>query len=182
MKKLVAPVVLALVAAVAVSPAGAKRSCAWVARFDPSLVNTAYPDQFANYWILALPAVPGATLTIQGVYPHARYMSLVSYAGAAQSADGLPDLAIEPDPGSDNPFRAGHARNTPDEQRRYTVTVKYVEPNQTAPAVREPNTLYTSNVDGSKQGYGFVVIYRVYRPEAVNDGDITGGAGRPTVT
>jgi hypothetical protein len=106
-KKLAAPVLLALVAALVVFPAAARRNCAWVARFDPALVNTAYPDQFANYWILALPAAPGATLTVKGLYPHARYMSLVSYAGAAQSADGLPDVAIEPDPAATTPSAPG---------------------------------------------------------------------------
>lgn len=62
------------------------------------------------------------------------------------------------------------------------MTVKYLNPNKTAPEVRETNTLYTSNVDGSKRGYGFAVIYRVYRPDAAYDDDITGGVGLPQVT
>jgi hypothetical protein len=171
-----------LVAALIAVPGHAQRSCAWEARFDPALVNTAYPDQFANYWILALPAVPGSSLTIRGLYPHARYMSFVSYATTLQSADGLPDVAIEPDPGSDNPFRAGHARNTPDPMRRYTVTVRYLKPGKAVPAVRQTNTLYTASADGSKRGHAYTVIYRVYRPDAAHADDITGGAGLPSVT
>lgn len=162
----------------------AERSCAWQARMDPGVVNTAYPDQYANYWFLALPAAPGASLTLKGLYPHARYMSVVSYAGAAQSADGLNDLSIAPDAGSENPFIGGHRRDTADEVRHWTVTVRYVAPNELPPTVREPNTVYTSNADGSKRGTGFVLIYRVYRPDATYDarGDITGGVGLPDVT
>src|SRR2546426_5015278 len=172
----------ALVASAVSLPARADRNCAWEARIDPAVVNTAYPDQFANYWTLALAAVDGATLTIRGVFPHARYMSFVSYAATLQSADGLPDVNVAPDAGSDNPFLAGRARNTADAARRYTVTVKYLGAGQTPPAIREPNTLYTSNADGSKAGRAFTLIYRVYRPDAAYDGDIAGGVGLPSVT
>jgi len=173
---------LAVLATVVSLPAGAARNCAWAARIDPEVVNTAYPDQFANYWTLALPAVKGATLTIRGLYPHARYMSFVSYAATLQSADGIADVQISPDPGSDNPFLAGHARNTPDAVRHYTVTVRYLPPFRDAPAVRGPNTLYTKNTDGSKSGQVFTLIYRVYRPDARFDDDISGGVGLPSVT
>jgi hypothetical protein len=172
---------LAVACALTLSGARAERSCAWEARFDPALVNTAYPDHFANYWILALPAVPGSTLTVKGAYPHARYMSFVSYAGTMQSADGIADVTIAPDAGSDNPFIAGHARNTPKSKRRYTVTVRYLAPGQSVPAIREPNTLYTASADGSRTGHMFTLIYRVYRPDAAHDGDITGGTGLPSV-
>src|ERR1051325_7738338 len=96
----------AVLATVPSRPAGAARNCAWAARIDPEVVNTAYPDQFANYWTLALPAVKGATLTIRGLYPHARYMSFVSYAATLQSADGIADVQISADPGRDNTFLA----------------------------------------------------------------------------
>jgi len=182
MRKIATLTGLVMIAALTWAPAGAARNCAWEARIDPAVINTAYPDQFANYWILVLPAVPGATLTIHGVYPHARYMSFVSYAATLQSADGLADVDIAPDPGSDNPFTAGHPRATADAVRHYTVTVKYVGPGDTAPPIREPNTLYTTNPDGSKAGRAFTLIYRVYRPDAAHDDDITGGAGLPSVT
>jgi hypothetical protein len=181
-RRLAAPLALLVAAVLVWTPANARRSCAWEARIDPAVVNTAYPDQFANYWVLALPATPGSTLTIHGRYPHARYMSFVTYAATLQSADGLADVNVAPDPGSDNPFLPGHARNTPDGVRKYTVTVKYLRPGKTLPAQRRRNTLYTSNADGSKAGRIFTLIYRVYRPDTAYDDDITGGAGLPSVT
>jgi hypothetical protein len=181
MRRLSGLVALVVLGALTLFPARADRSCAWEARIDPAVINAAYPDQFANYWTLVLPAVPGATLTIAGLYPHARYMSFVSYAATLQSADGLADIAIEPDPGSDNPFLAGHARNTADALRHYTIQVKFLGPTQTLPTNRERNTLYTTNADGSKAGLAFTLIYRVYRPDAAYDADITGGVGLPSV-
>lgn len=182
MRRVAGAAALVVLLAFAWVPARADRSCAWEARIDPAVVNTAYPDQFANYWTLVLPAIPGATLTLRGVYPHARYMSFVSYAATLQSADGLADVDIAPDPGSANPFVAGNARDTADAVRRYTVTVKYLAPTESAPVIREPNTLYTANADGSKAGNAFTLIYRVYRPDAAYDDDITGGVGLPSVT
>lgn len=182
MRRFAVLIAVACLAPLAVAPSGAARNCAWEFRIDPALINVAYPDEFANYWTLVLPAVPGATLTIRGTYPHARYMSFVSYAATLQSADGLADIAVDPDPGSENPFVAGHARNTPDALRGYTVTVKYLDPGEAAPPVRERNTLYTASADGSKSGQAFTLIYRVYRPDATYDEDITGGAGLPSVT
>src|SRR5205823_14680807 len=55
-------------------------------------------------------------------------------------------------------------------------------PVQARPAVRASNTLYTKNADGSKSGQAFTLIYRVYRPDALYDADITGGVGLPSVT
>ena len=182
MRRLAGLVAIAVLAALVPPPAGASRNCAWEARIDPAVVNTAYPDQFANYWTLVLPATKGATLTIRGVYPHSRYMSFVSYAATLQSADGIADVEIAPDAGSDNPFLAGHARDTSLAVRHYTVYVRFLGPAQSRPAVRAANTLYTKNADGSKAGQAFTLIYRVYRPDALYDTDITGGVGLPSVT
>lgn len=177
-------VATAVAAGLAGVPAHADRSCAWQARIDPAIVNTAYPDQFANYWVSELPALPGASLIIRGVYPHARYMSFVSYAATLQSADGLADVAIAPDAGSDNPFVAGHARDTLDQYRRYTLTVVF---GRVPSEGRAPNTLYTGNAETndprtSKNGQHFNLIYRVYRPDDAYAGDITGGVGLPAVS
>ncbi|MHB8510635.1 MAG: hypothetical protein ACYDCC_00485 [Actinomycetota bacterium] len=169
------------VAASLITPsAHADRSCAWETRIDPAVINTLYPDQFANYWILALPAADGASLSIRGSFPHARYMSFVSYAATLQSADGLSDIAITPDPGSTNPFIAGADRTAIN--RSYTVTVRYLGVGENPPSPREPNTLYTSNQDGSKAGRFFNVIYRVYHSDQSYANDITGGVGLPSVT
>ena len=164
----------ALLLAATITPAQADRSCAWQARIDPAAFNALYPDEYANYWVTTLPAAPGARLEIRGTFPRARYISFVSYDATLRSADGLADVAIAPDAGSANPFLPGADRTT--EQRTYTVHVVFGDP----PQQREPNTLYTSNADGSKRGYVFNVIYRVYRADVGLD--IDGGAGLPAVT
>jgi len=180
---------LAILAAAALSPlrSGAQggetpRSCGWQARLDPTALNTLYPDQAANYWILALPAAPGATITIKGLYPHARYISYTTYDAALRAVDGLNDQHIDPDPGpppSRNPFLAGAARNTPDQVRHYTATVIF---GQRTSAV--DNTVYTTNRAGDLSAQFFLVVYRVYRVDQTYAlrGDITGGVGLPSVT
>ena len=150
------------------------RSCAWAVKIDPNGVNALFPDQFARYWVLDLPAAPGTSLTIKGRFPHARYTSFTSYDTALRSADGLPDVAIAPDPGSTNPFVAGASRTT--SKRSYTVHVVQGAP----PAKRARNTLYTSSADGTKTGTTFLVALRIYEPDRGLDD--TGGVPLPTVS
>ncbi|MCA1832982.1 MAG: hypothetical protein ABR548_09305 [Actinomycetota bacterium] len=143
------------------------QNCAWLFRLDPIVFNSAYPDEFANYWTLALPSVPGESLTIKGRYPHGRYMSFMSYNAALQAIDGLNDQRITADGGSINPFIEGNSRT--DGNRNYTVTV------QTGARGAASNTLYTD----AMAPY-FIVTYRVFRwDEGL---DITGGVGLPSVT
>ena len=54
----------------------------------------------------------------EGRYAHARYQSLNAYSDGAPT-DALPDLRMQPDPGSTNPFIAGNRRDLP--RRAYTV-------------------------------------------------------------
>jgi hypothetical protein len=175
------------IAGVAPRPGGAQsgetpRSCGWEARLDPTVLNTLYPDQAANYWTLALPAVPGASLTIRGLYPHSRYISFTSYDVALRAVDGLNDQRIDPDPGpppSRNPFLPGAARNTPDQLRHYTVRVVF---GQRTSDVH--NVLYTTNQQGDLSAQYFLVVYRVYRVDRTYAlrNDITGGVRLPSVT
>jgi len=174
----------ALLAPLLTAPPGAgraadtPRNCGWQFRFDPTAVNTLYPDQVANYWFLAAPAVPGATITLNGTYPHARYISLITYDPALRAVDGLNDQGIGPDPGSSNPFLAGANRTVT--MRAYTVTVVFGQ----VPATRQPNTIYTTDADGAHVAPFFLVVYRIYRVDQAYDlqGDITGGVPLPKVT
>ncbi|MGV2482322.1 UNVERIFIED_CONTAM: hypothetical protein IGO34_36605, partial [Salmonella enterica subsp. enterica serovar Weltevreden] len=34
-------------------------NCAWLLRSDPDLLNIAFPDEGATYWVAAVPALPG---------------------------------------------------------------------------------------------------------------------------
>jgi hypothetical protein len=149
-------------------------SCAWTSHLDPTVANVLFPDQAASYWGTDIPAVPGESLTIRGQYPHARYMSFTSYNPALQSADGLNDQAIAPNPGSVNPFVTGASRRAV--HRSYTATVVFGR----RPPSPAPNTLYTTSADGSRTGVDFHVFYRVYRPD--RGLDATGAVGLPSVT
>jgi hypothetical protein len=122
-----------------------------------------------------LPAVPGASLTITGLYPHARYISFTTYDPALRAVDGVNDQRIEPDVGSTNVFLPGADRTVGALQRRYTVTVVFGQ----RPKVAPDNTVYTTSADGSHSAANFLVVFRVYRVD--NGLDIDGGAGIPTV-
>lgn len=153
-------------------PGGADdQGCAWSARFDPAAFNTAFPDEAANYWFSVLPAVPGATLTIKGEYPHARYMSFISYNAALQSIDGLNDQRIDADAGSENPFLTGADRTAT--ARNYTVSVVFGKRESD-----QHNVLYTEY--GPKSAQFFLLIYRVFRAD--KGLDIKGGVPLPSIT
>jgi len=152
------------------------RNCAWTVKVDPDGVNALYPDQFARYWVLHLPAAPGSSLLIRGYYPHARYTSLTSYDEALRSVGGLPDVAIRPDRGSTNPFRVGAHRNTALTHRHYTVHVVLGR----VPSHPAHNTLYTTSADGSRQAVSFLVALRIYEPDRGLPDD--GGVPLPSVT
>jgi hypothetical protein len=152
-----------------------ERSCAWQTRLDATVLNTLYPDHAANYWNALLPAVPGATLTIRGLYPHARYISFTSYDVALRAVDGVNDQGIRPDPGSVNVFAPGASRTVGDAQRHYTASVVFGKRPATAP----DNTLYTTSADGSHSAQFFLVTYRVYRADVGLD--IAGGEPLPAV-
>lgn len=149
--------------------AAANLTCGWSPRIGAGTFNMAFPDTFANYWSTYLPAVPGATLTIRGQFPYARYMSFTTYSKGGEVAGSLNDQAIAADDGGVNPFTHGADREAT--TREYTVRIVMSAP----PPSPEPNTLYTGDAAG------FVpVVYRVYRPNA--ERDATAGAGLPRLT
>src|SRR5439155_19847822 len=99
-----------LAAAVAViAPAaraqGVDQTCALtLTKTDPATVNAAYPDDSAIYYSGAYQLAPATHIRIHGRFPHARYISFNVYDAAQRPLDGLPDVAINPDAGSANPF------------------------------------------------------------------------------
>lgn len=170
---------LLLAAALGGAPAAATdSSCAWPGQLDSTAFNVAYPDQYAHYWLTALPAVPGARLEIRGTFPWSRYMSFITYTERFEGIESLHDAQIVPDAGSINPFLPGAARYGP-QPRTYTVRVVFGREDQP-----QPNTVYTTSADETKTASSFLVAYRVFRADEqfalVNDR--TGGAGLPTMT
>jgi hypothetical protein len=146
-------------------------NCAWPVQSDPTLVNVAYPDTNATYFVSILPAVIGETLTISGLFPHARYMSLTSYDALTDPVDDLNDQDIVPDTGSINPFLLGSDRSSLN--RSFTVHVVFGR----RPAVSPANTLYTTS--GARQAPAFIILYRIYLPDQGLSS--MGGVPLPTV-
>src|SRR5207245_4278747 len=102
--------------------------------------NAACPDQAARYCVAALPVPPGFHVEVDGQFPHARYISFITYDPATRAIDGIHDTQIAPDAGSVNPFVAGASRTGV--SRSYRVYVR----NTAVPASgRAPNTVYTDN-------------------------------------
>lgn len=159
--------------AVAVTPdvAAKTTTCLWrgpLTAFNPE-TNFAYPDAGAYYWS-AIGTIPtGARMFIKGQYPHARYISYVSYEKDVPE-ESLADIAIAPEPGSTNPFVPGNLRTL--DKRDYRIEVVQA----TAPAEGRPaNTLYAPGEAGTP----VTLIYRIYVPD--NGKDIMGGVALPDV-
>jgi hypothetical protein len=131
--------------------------------------NFNFPEESATYWLARFELPSDATLQLRGRYPHGRYMSLNAYSDGAPT-DALSDVAINPSPGSANPFLLGARRDLA--KRSYVVTVV----NQPPPASssgRAPNTLYAQPGPGAS----IELLYRVYEPD--RGLDLTGGTGLP---
>ena len=137
--------------------------------------NWAAPSTDTSYYYSRDQIPGGATLTLHGQYPHARFMDFTSYKtiGGVNGfpATSLVDDEIKPDRGSVNPFRPGARRDG--RKRAFTITLSP----QQQPANPEPNTLY-----GGQPGTGgqVEVIMRTYRPDRGYNG--VGGVPLPTPT
>jgi hypothetical protein len=143
-------------------------------KFDPTVVNVAYPDEAAVYYSGHYQAAPGTRIRITGRYPHARYMSFNVYDNAQRPLDALADVEIGPDPGSVNPFPPNADRTSA--TRAYTAYIDFGP----IPQRRAPNTLYTGTGQGGAPNFEGTFIYRVYVPD--KGLDEAGGVGLPTVT
>src|SRR4051794_13432120 len=142
----VAAAIALVTAASAAAPARSApldtHSCAWLFRLSGDQVNAAFPDSAAKYWVAELPIPPGFHIDLTGQFPHARYISFITYDAASRAIDGIADDEIAPDANSSNPFVAGADRNVA--SRSYVVHVR----NEVAPAAgRAPNTIYTERPD-----------------------------------
>ncbi len=182
---------LAGVVAFAVSAAGAAAytipnlyggkdsTCFWsVGVINGGKLNIAYPDAGANYWAAGYTLPAGATLELQGEYPHARYASVESYNALGVVTDALVDYQINPGPGSRNPFRAGVRRDV--KRRSFTIALlssspaSPLNPDQRT-GERHRNFLYTTPI-GDTSGL-HILLWRVYVPD--NGTGLRGGVPLP---
>ena len=143
--------------------------CFWTGPFSASdeKTNLAYPGTEITYWGAKFTTPVGATLTLRGRYPHARYSSLNAYRSGGVSTGSLSGTDIKPDKGSINPSRPGKNRNA--KNRDYTVSVFSTDP----PANPAKNALYAAPSPGSTQD----ILYRVYVPDKGRS--LAGGTGIP---
>lgn len=144
---------------------------------DPYL-NIAYPDSATFYWAATFTIPEGAKLVLEGNFPHARYMSFISYDEAGRPIESVADYLIKPKEGSTNPFLNGADRTA--RARQYSLEVVDSRP--------DPNRKTGMNLVGETRDklhvpkYGKApgqqtILYRIY---AVDRGtDETGGAGLP---
>ena len=99
------------------------RSCFW--RYGPSsgdpYLNIAFPDAATFYWGAVFTMPRGAKLHLEGRFPHARYMSLISYDFKGAPLDAVADYLLTARTGSTNPFIDGADRTAA--QRSYRIEV-----------------------------------------------------------
>lgn len=147
---------------------------------DP-YINVAYPDAAVKYWGSAFTVPEGATLRLEGQFPHSRYMSLISYDDRGRPVQSLPDYMIKPSQSSVNPFRNGSQRDSV--FRSYQVRILDSEPTKdyTAGQTREgveSDELHTPKSSANQQ----VLIYRIYAKDENSDGTANAALPEPVVT
>lgn len=143
----------------AVPITGNAPACGWVLQSDADVINVAYPDESATYWVAVIPNIPGAKLRIDGQYPDARYFSFNVYDPALRPIDGIADQNIAPTDGALNPYtQPGIASGG-----HYQVQVEF----KTKPETPAANTLYSGATSVSALTIPnplTLVLYRIYIP------------------
>ena len=121
------------------------------------------PDTDTDYYATTFKLAPGATVTLHGQFPHARFFSLTTYKNLNGEpgipADSVVDENVVPDAGSINPFTAGESRNA--SNRAFTITIS----GALQPAEPAPNTLYVGQEGHTEETQNVEVIERIYRAD-----------------
>jgi hypothetical protein len=161
-------------------PIPGPRTCFWARgpfNKDP-YINIAYPDAATFYWAAIFTMPAGAKLHLEGQFPRARYMSLISYNASGVPIESVADYLIQPKADSVNPYLAGADRNAA--QRSYSLEVVDANPPANQPVGmnlvgQTRDKLHTPRYGAAPDQQ--VILYRIY----VNDKgqDETGGAGLP---
>jgi len=123
----------------------------------------------ANYWGFNTPVIPGGRVEVHGQYPYARYFSILPNDVNTDNLQQQTDAAIQPDPGSGNPFQGPL---TPGEGRYYTINFDFSAP----PANPAPNTSYVGLTETGKPNPYVLFVYRIYESDF---GSLPNSAGVP---
>lgn len=159
-------------------PIPGPRTCFWLrgpASADPYL-NIAYPDAATFYWAAAFTIPQGAKLRLEGKFPHARYMSFISYDGKGQPIESVADYLIKPEAGSTNPFLKDADRSA--RNRSWTLAIDSGEPPQGQPTGMNLEGQTRDTLHAPPYGTGQqAILYRIYANDRGQEE--TGGVGLP---
>ena len=161
----------ATLAACAPVPSANPGNCGWPNKNDTAAANIAYPDTNATYFVMPYALSFGQQLVVHGAYPSARYFSFITYSLDANVIDHIADTAIDPDPGSGNPFTDA-AAPADAAHRKYTVTVS-----GGAAPVGSQTALSGGGTPVLSVG---LLMLRVYLPN--DPGDLSGSGGLPSLS
>ena len=145
--------------------------CFWFAPFKKGGLNYAFIDEGATYWVTKFQLPQGAALEFTGNYPHARYLSFVTYDENWVPLNNLTDSAIQPDSGSVNPFVSGAQRDAVARSYRFRA-VKRADASTVHADKDGRNTLYLDDGKGPS-----AMIMRIYVPD--KGMDARGGVSLP---
>lgn len=134
-----------------------------------------WPDWQSTYFIGRIEMPAGATLTLNGTFPHSRYFQFALYKKEGTTfvsiGEALAGSKIEPDPGSTNPFKVGGDRLA--ERRDFTLNVIAKD----APA--DPNKRDFNGLYVGKDGGELMFVNRIYLSDQGSDGAGWGPADSP---
>ncbi|WP_051637390.1 hypothetical protein [Rhodococcus sp. UNC363MFTsu5.1] len=149
-------------------------ACAWRFMSNETVLNVAFPDANATYWVLPYALGGDDRIELSGDYPAARYFSLNTYGTDLNTVDTLRDDQIAPDQDSVNPFLDPSSAGSPDSARRWHATVLPGEADHALNQIRAlPTGAATQTVP-----MGFLII-RVYVPD--DAASLPGGVPLPAV-
>jgi len=166
---MISAVMVSLAALGSAAPAGAQEAtgCSWPVKGNSDLLNVAFPDEGARYWLAAVAPVGATRVKITGRYPDARYFSFHAYDALQRPVSSIADRDMAPDKGSRNPFTSRKAKPG----GRYAAYLEFTD----KPANPPRNTFYT----GANNPLG-AIIYRVY--VADDPASEAGSVPLPTLT
>jgi hypothetical protein len=122
---------------------------------DPTHSKYMSGDTNAAYGVLGFIGDPGKKLVVKGTFPNSRFMSITTTQMKKEiNVDAILDFNIEPDPGSQNPFRPNVPIDTPN--RSYTVELL-------PPGVASQGKNVVRLADNHKIQ---AILYRIYSPNA----------------
>ena len=158
-------------------PIPGPRNCFWSigpASSDP-YINLAYPDANVFYWAAVFTIPNDAQFSIEGSYPHSRYMSFASYDENGKPIESLADYLINSK--SVNPFIPGNKRN--EKKRDYKITVVNEHPKSKRKIGQIVNINSENKLHAPSYGKGQqAIVYRIYLPD--NEKQPDGGVQLPT--